>query len=1314
MRRLPWACLSLSSLLTLILCVLFFSTLVFAATPDRITAPIVAANTIRLATGVPMQAKPEFDQGAVDSSLELSYITLMTVPSVDQQEALTQLLADQQDKSSPLYHQWLTPEQYADRFGLSPNDIQKITAWLQSQGFTIVRTARSRNWIAFSGTAGQVESAFQTQIHSFKVNGELHFANATPPAIPASLSGIVTGLRGLDDFRPKSQARRADPSYTFADSGSNYHFISPGDIAAIYDINTLYSNGYNGTGQKLVVVGQTGVYQSDLTNFRQSFGLSAISCTTSSDIITACNTSNFKYVLVNGSATTIHSGDLGEADLDIEWSGATARNAQIIYVTAPSTSGSGVWDSLDTAVTDNLAPVITMSYTTPCELAAIGYFDYFESILQQANSQGITVLNSSGDTSAAECDYGANIAVYGYAVAYPASSQYVTSVGGTSIPTISPNEYSSTYWNTSNGTNGVSAKGYIPEQVWNDAEEYGLVCSQASPPAFCSNNLITNWATSQTYFGLSGGGGGVSNCVTADTNYVCLSGFPQPSWQAGLNVSAVNPGGIGEISSSTPTRYSPDVSLLASANLPGYLVCTHSGSSSSCDSPTTGITDMLNACFAGTGSCTIYGGTSVSTPVFAGMVALLNQDVVASGLQATPGLGNINPTLYSLAAKNSTNGAFNPVTTPSTGAYSNGVFCTAGTPTGQPVALQCPSGGFLGFEAYNSDPTTGYNLVTGLGSVNASHLAAAWVANTATTTTTVTSNLNPANLGDSVTFTATVARTVPGTPVPTGTVTFKDGTTTLGTGTLATVGSDQEATFTTSTLTVGTHSITAVYGGDDDNAASTSSVLSQVINGDATTTTLVSSLNPADQGVAVTFTATVGTAGSHPPTGTVTFKDGGTSIGTGTLNGSLMATFTTSTLTIGTHSITAVYGGDSYNSGSTSSTVNQVIAAVTTTTTVASSLNPAQFGASVIFTATVARSIAGTPAPTGTVTFKDGTTTLGTGTLATVGSDQEATFTTSTLTVGTHSITAVYAGDAYNSGSTSSTLSQVIDPLTFTFVSSGSASHTVLAGQTSMTYTFTATPTSGTTFVNAVNLACSFSPTDTTLTSSTCSYSVNGGASQSGTATIPAGTGTVPVTMTVTTAGPNTGTGSQLRHHADNRLPWLPLTFPLAGIVMVGFAGRKLSKYSMIISLCLVLALVGLLVACGSSSIGVSVSGSSASIYPQNSGWTNSTATFTATLTNDSGSKGVTWAVSATGSGSPGTIVATDATHATYTPPTIAAGLTTPITVTATSVADTSKKGTASIALTPTTVPNNYTVTVTATETGATATATPHVTLVVN
>ncbi len=739
-----------SNFLTFILCTLLFSTLCFAAAPDRITAPIAAAS-VRLPAGVPLQARAEFDKGAVDPSQKMS-LTLLTVPSPAQQKALDRLLADQQNPNSPSYHQWLTPEQYADRFGLSSNDVRKITAWLQSNGFTVASTARGRNWIVFNGTAAQVQSVFQTEIHHFVIDGHTYFSNATAPAIPSALSGIVTGLRGLSNFPAKSNAHRAVPGYTLGAGGNSYYFLAPGDIAAMYDINNLIGAGTNGTGQKLAVIGQTDIYLDDLANFRSGFSIPAITgCTTTGTpgVITSCSGGNFQYLYADSATgTDPHSptaGDLGEADIDLEWSNAVARDATIVYVNAPLT---GVFTSAYYAIDNNVAPVITMSYTTPCELAEADNdaFASDEAELKKANSLGITFFNSAGDTGAAECDYGSNIAQYGYAVAYPASSPEVTGVGGTSIPAINPGEYTSSFWNSTNDGNGDggSAKGYIPEQAWNDAEEFGYVCA-AQGSCLLNSQTVTNWATAQTAIGISGGGGGVSNCFSIDGNGVCNGGFPQPSWQSGISASLINPSGGGV--TTTPARYTPDVSLLASANFPGYIVCTAasevggSGNSSTCTGGASGISSMLSACIAGTGPCPIFGGTSVSSPVMAGIATLLNQYVVAKGVQATPGLGNINPSLYKLAASNSTNKAFNFVETPNTGAYSDGAFCQEGTPTSGvpsdpwPVALQCPSSGasagFIGFDTYNvsaESNSPSYNLVTGLGSVDAGNLFTAWVA----------------------------------------------------------------------------------------------------------------------------------------------------------------------------------------------------------------------------------------------------------------------------------------------------------------------------------------------------------------------------------------------------------------------------------------------------------------------------------------------------------------------------------------------------------------------------------------------------------
>jgi len=721
------------SLLPVALVVTLLSSLSFSVTADRIAGGLANGQTVALRGNVHHKALPKYDQGPVDPSMRLGSMTLLTTPSAAQIKALQALLVQQQDPKSPKYHQWLTPEQWADRYGLSQNDIAKLAVWLKSQGFTVGSVARGRNWITFSGTAAQVQAAFGTEIHRFKVDGELHAANAQAPRIPASLAGIVTGIRGLHNFRVRPNNVKhnfgARPYYNSSNFGD---LVAPGDIAAIYDIKALYnaSTPIDGTGQKLAIIGQTDVYLSDIVDFRTGFGLSSISCTTTaSGVISACNDPHFKYVFVNDSTTTDPltplAGDLSEADLDLEWSGATARNAQLIYVNAPfvnlgTTFSGGVWDAWYWAVDKHLAPVISMSYGL-CEFfdnnvtdpnTGLPASDELE--LMKANSFGITFVNSSGDFGAAECDSNrtltnSGLATQGTGVGYPASSPEVTGVGGSAIPLTN---FTATYWGTANGSDGGTALSYIPEQAWNDDDEIGQFCAQNPTNSFCTSNGVSDALSAQSAIGVSQTGGGASNCALQDPTFsTCVAGFPQPTWQT------------ASIAGQPSVRFSPDVSLLATPNFPGYIFCTPlselgvSGTGSSCaPGGTAGITNALAL-----STPSIIGGTSASAPVFAGIVTLMNQYLNGSSLA---GLGNINPALYALAQTTSNN-AFHPIT-----ASSNQVYCVGNTPTGLPATVQCPVTGLLGFLGSSADATTGYNLVTGLGSVDTNNLAIAWKAMT--------------------------------------------------------------------------------------------------------------------------------------------------------------------------------------------------------------------------------------------------------------------------------------------------------------------------------------------------------------------------------------------------------------------------------------------------------------------------------------------------------------------------------------------------------------------------------------------------------
>jgi subtilase family serine protease len=697
---------------------------------------------VTLAGSVHRLAQPQFDQGPVEDSMRFGYVSLVMAPSPSQQVALNQLLAQQQDRSSPNFHKWITPEQYADRFGLSQADVNKITGWLQSQGLSIESVARGRDAVVFSGTAQQIGSVFKTEIDYYSVNGKKHVANARAVSIPAALSGVVTGIRGLTDFRLKPMYVRPafdgknspHPHYTTTVDGNTDYFLAPGDIATIYNINPLYnaSTPINGTGEKLAIMGQTDIYLADLADFRTGFNLPTYTCTTgTTGLITACDTTNFSYILLGTDPGSPSVGDLFEADLDVEWSGAIAQNAQIIFVNAETQNG--VIDALSYAIDNTIAPVISMSYGE-CEFSA----GTLESDLQKGVSEGITIVNSAGDVGSAACDYDPpgtsntgvlppapyTLAQGGLAVSYPASSVYVTGVGGTSIPA---GDYTTTYWGSTNGTQGGSALSALigREVAWNDDEALAAYClaNPGTSGSFCYPDpgyKVTSAETYQQDYWISTGGGGVSNCYNPNGASVCSSGFAKPSWQSAITIP-------GLTSPQSTYRFVPDVSLLASPNYPGYILCTpveelanssqySSDTSSSCAN---GIATAADGTLSGNNFVidpSIVGGTSVSTPVFAGIVTLLNQAL------GSPGLSNINPVLYSLAATPS-NGAFHAVTS-----GDNNVYCDVGFPAGNPADVICPSGGVFGFSASNADSTTSYNLVTGLGSVDASALLTAWEA----------------------------------------------------------------------------------------------------------------------------------------------------------------------------------------------------------------------------------------------------------------------------------------------------------------------------------------------------------------------------------------------------------------------------------------------------------------------------------------------------------------------------------------------------------------------------------------------------------
>jgi len=415
------------------------------AQQSRIAKPIDNAQRITLSGHVHPKATAANDRGRVAPSLKLSYVTLTLTQSDAQKADLKSLLAEQQNPSSPNYRRWLTPGQYADRFGVTPEDMNQITQWLRGQGLTIAGVAQGRNWIAVDGSAAQIESAFGAEIHQYLVDGETHFANATNPSVPAAIGGMVLAIRGLNDFRMKPRIQK--PKYT-STTGSGNHYLAPNDIATIYDIAPAYNAGVDGTGQKLVIAGQSDVPASDLVNYQSAFNLP----------------SNLPQMVLVGPDPGISSGDREESDLDLELAGAVARGASLIFVYS-----NDVMTSVQNAIDRNLAPVISVSYGACEQETQQSDVMAYQSWAQQGNSQGITWFDASGDFGAADCDDSDNP---GLAVDTPASVPEVTGVGGTAFV-----EGSATYWNATNDANLASALAYIPETSWNTSAADGLPSS---------------------------------------------------------------------------------------------------------------------------------------------------------------------------------------------------------------------------------------------------------------------------------------------------------------------------------------------------------------------------------------------------------------------------------------------------------------------------------------------------------------------------------------------------------------------------------------------------------------------------------------------------------------------------------------------------------------------------------------------------------------------------------------------------------------------------------------------------------------------
>jgi trimeric autotransporter adhesin len=972
---------------------------------SRVSQPINDAVRVTLKGNVHPLAQPRFDLGAVSDSFAASRMLLLLKRSPEREAALQEFLEKAHRPGSPAFHKWLKPDQFGELYGLTDSEITTISGWLQEHGFLVSRTNRARTTIEFSGSAGNIRTAFRTQIHAYSVNGEEHYANNADPQIPAALAPVIVGITPLNDFRPKSylknfgkavydrSSEKFVPDWTFP-AGQDLLDLGPGDFALQYDLGPLYTAGITGNGVTIGLIGASNVDPAAVANYRSFFGLPASPLN----------------VVIDGTDPGENDA-VGESYLDVELSGAVAPGATINLYTAADTSvQSGLYLAAQRAVDDDEASILSTSYGL-CEqdLGSAGN-QFWYSLWEQAAAQGQTSFVSAGDGGPAGCDDFDSLqpAQYGIAMNGFSSTPWNVSVGGTDFYYSSYNGTSSaqqtqlaTYWDTV-GTifPTTSLLQPVPEQPWNDP--FGL-------------NLFDGGVYNPQIPRIVAGSGGPSNCATgadaSDGSYnSCAAGYPKPAWQTGPGVP------------SDGVRDLPDVSLFAAAgeNDTIYPFCPGDG-----------------FCVVSDGDLTIgiVGGTSASSPAMAGILALIEQKY---GPQ-----GQADYILYPLAVQHAS--VFHDITT-----GSNIVPCQQGS---ENCALSTASDNTNGFYTFGFYAGAGYDLATGWGSVDANQLFNNW------------NSLNFKSTSTTLSLSQTTF--AHGTPVTVNVGVTGSGGTPSGSAGLVSSATSQDivglklltlqngaASASVNSLPGGQYNVSARYGGDSVFASSTSNAVAVNIAPENSTVSVSGNVYPFGgtsfvplsngasfpYGTYIAIDAQPNGVNAAPgtsdgiATGTVNFTDtasaGNSNSGPLSLNRGGVAEWVPATgYAVGTHTVSANYSGDaSFHASSSTAPVNFTITKIAPSITLAVGPNLVQSATVASGTAVTLTLIVGITAlaepPTGTATFYFGNKTLGTATLGPPPyynpSVAAASITVSNLPVGMNSVTASYSGDSnYDAGNSS-------------------------------------------------------------------------------------------------------------------------------------------------------------------------------------------------------------------------------------------------------------------------------------------------------
>jgi len=609
---------------------------------DLITQPIDEARLVTLSGNTrPEARRPENDRGPVPGDFPLEHMLLQLRRPAELQRSYDAFVDSLTRGNSPNFHQWLAPAEVGTQYGLSDSDLRKIEDWLERHGIRVNYIYPNRVVMDISATARQLHEAFHTDVHFLEVKGVAHFANVNDPQIPAALAPAIVGIVSVHDFRPRPMVvPRAQ--YTFSNSNGTFLAVTPADLAQIYNLNPLFSQGITGAGQTVVVVEDSDPYTppgktdtADWTTFETEFGLTQYGGSIS-----------VMHPSIGGNCTDPGDNtDDSEVELDMQYASAAAPGAVIEVATCTDTATFGGLIAVENIAASSPHPyIISMSYGE-CETETGATANAaFNSAFETAASEGISVFVSAGDFGPTVCDRDVSSATHGINVSGWASSPYDVAVGGTDFGDVAADTYPS-YWSATNSSVLQSALSYIPEIPWNDSCAsvlisigYGGTSTPYGAAGFCNST-----EGQKDFLTTVAGSGGPSSCAmgapsTPEEVSGTCAGYPKPMWQSGL---FGNPNdGVRDL---------PDVSLFAANGVWAhfYVFCySHTGREFG-GAPCTNPPDPTATSGA---TWSAAGGTSFSSPILAGIQALVNQRTAALTILPVPGQGNPNPVYYAIAA----------------------------------------------------------------------------------------------------------------------------------------------------------------------------------------------------------------------------------------------------------------------------------------------------------------------------------------------------------------------------------------------------------------------------------------------------------------------------------------------------------------------------------------------------------------------------------------------------------------------------------------------------------------------------------------